>query len=236
MPDILDSLSFHTTKRSGNTKTGPIAVTTTGAQSCPDTCPFKSNGCYASGGPLALHWAAVTAGRRGSPWREHLAALQALPDGQALRLNQAGDLPATNERLSVRYLRGLRDAVQHLRCWTYSHHPLNRWNLKALQWFNRTGSATINVSTETESAADAAVAQGLPAVLTVDSEETRRHWRTAAGNVVHVCPAQLRDTTCSDCMLCHKRGRRVIIAFKAHGNARKRVNSALAAAHQEAPC
>ena len=33
------------------------------------------------------------------------------------------------------------------------------------------------------------------------------------------CPEQRdgRDVTCADCTLCHKRGKRVVIAFPAHG-------------------
>jgi len=89
----------------------------------------------------------------------------------------------------------------------------------------------VNCSTETESAADAAVAAGLPAVLAVNSEESRAQWNTAAGNRVIVCPAQQRDgVTCSDCMLCHKRGRRVVVAFLAHGTGKRKAQAALAAA------
>ena len=95
---------------------------------------------------------------------------------------------------------------------------------------NRNG-LTVNVSTETERAADDAIKAGLPAVLTVDSEESRNAWRTSAGNLVMVCPAQMREgTTCSTCELCHKRGARVVIAFIAHGNGKKKANAALAGA------
>ncbi|MEG0068146.1 MAG: hypothetical protein RR740_26515, partial [Pseudomonas sp.] len=57
--------TYHFTRVSGNAKTGPIPVTTTSADSCPPSCSFKGNGCYAESGPLALHWKAVTAGKRG---------------------------------------------------------------------------------------------------------------------------------------------------------------------------
>jgi hypothetical protein len=90
---------------------------------------------------------------------------------------------------------------------------------------------TINVSTETEAAADRAVAAGLPAVLACPSTETRSTWHTPAGNVVLVCPAQRRDTSCSDCMLCHQggRGRRVIVAFIAHGTSKRKADAAITA-------
>lgn len=225
---MLSALRFHLTTKSSNAKTGPVAVTTSSRATCSPSCPFLQNGCYADGGPLRFHWDKVSRGERGKPWREHLADLAALPAGSKLRLNQAGDLPATAGRISRRYARALALAVKHLKAWTYSHHQLTPSNLQILRYFNRQG-LTVNCSTETESAADAAVAAGLPAVLTVDSAETRAQWNTAAGHRVIVCPAQRRETTCADCMLCHKRGRRVIVAFLAHGTGRKKAQAALAA-------
>jgi hypothetical protein len=229
---MLSSLRFHLTLQSGNAKTGLIAVTTSSRATCSPTCAFFQNGCYADGGPLRFHWDKVSRGERGKPWREHLADLAVLPAGSKLRLNQAGDLPATDGKLSRLYARALVAAVKHLKAWTYSHHKLTPSNLQILRFLNRQG-LTVNASTETESAADAAVAAGLPAVLTVDSAEARVQWNTAAGNRVIVCPAQQRDgVTCSDCMLCHSsgRGRRVIVAFLAHGTGRRRAQAAIAAA------
>lgn len=241
----LETLSFHTTKKSSNQKTGPITVTTTGAQSCSTACRFhpdNGGGCYALSGHLALHWRAISEGRRGSPWKQHLEALQALPEGTQLRVNQAGDLPSNDGRLSLRYLSGLVSAVSHLRAWTYTHQPLTDHNRKALRWANGKSQGygkerrglIVNISTETESDADAAIDSGMFAVLTVPSDEQRTTWRTPAGNIVSVCPAQKRDTTCKECMLCHNRGRRVVIAFLAHGTQRKRVDRAVANANAAA--
>ena len=227
---MLSSLRFHLTPKSGNAKTGPVAVTTSSRATCSPTCPFFQNGCYADGGPLRFHWDKVSRGERGKPWREHLADLAALPTGSQLRLNQAGDLPATDGKISRLYARALAAAVRHLKAWTYSHHKLTPSNLQILRFLNGQG-LTVNCSTESESAADAAVTAGLPAVLTVDSAETRAQWNTEAGNRVIVCPAQQRDgVTCSDCMLCHKRGRRVVVAFLAHGTGKRKAQAALAAA------
>lgn len=228
---MLSALRFHLTAQSGNAKTGPIAVTTSSRATCPASCPFLKNGCYADAGYYTrLHWDAVTRGDRGKPWRDHLADLAALPAGSALRLNVSGDLAHTAGRISRRYARALALAVKHLKAWSYSHHKLTPSNLQLLRYMNRQG-LTINASTETEAAADAAVAAGLPAVLTVDSAETRAQWNTAAGNRVIVCPAQRRDgVTCSDCMLCQKRGRRVVVAFIAHGTSKRKADAALAAA------
>jgi len=225
----LSNLRFHLTRISGNSKTGPIPVTTSSMATCPSTCPFKANGCYASsGGPLALHWRKVTSGERGVSFREHCEDLARLPMKQFTRLNQAGDLPHVRGRISRRFIRGMVAATKKIRAYTYTHHALNIGeNLALLRYANRNG-LTINVSTETERAADDAIKAGLPAVLTVDSEESRNTWRTSAGNLVMVCPAQTREgTTCSTCELCHKRGARVVIAFIAHGNGKKKANAAI---------
>jgi hypothetical protein len=51
--------NYHFTRKSQNRKTGPIPTTVTSADTCPDACPLKAKGCYAKGGPLAMHWRAL---------------------------------------------------------------------------------------------------------------------------------------------------------------------------------
>ena len=227
----LNSTYFHLSRVSSNKKTGPIAVTTTSKNSCSASCGMRDV-CYAASGPLALHWAAVSNGSRSSEWRKHLNDLESLPFGSPLRLNQAGDLVASaSGRLSRAFLNGLLAVVKarRLQAWTYTHHDHTLGdNGQLLRRANREG-LRINVSTETEESADRAIASGLPAVLAVSSKETRTVWRTPARNLVKVCPAQLRDTDCNRCMLCHKRGSKVIIAFLAHGSRKSRANQQLAA-------
>ena len=231
---MLQTLRLHLTRVSSNAKTGPIPVSTSSKATCPSTCPFMGNGCYAASGPLALHWAAVTRGERGTPFAEFLAAIRSLPVGQLWRMNQAGDIPHNGTgKISRRFIKGMVAANRGRRGFTYTHHDLTKGeNLSLIRYANRNGF-TVNVSTETEAAADRAIAAGLPAVIAVPSTETRTTWRTPAGNAVLVCPAQRSDTkTCSDCQLCSdKRGRRVVIAFLAHGTGKKKANAAIAAAH-----
>lgn len=226
----LASARFHLSRLSGNKKTGYMPVTTTSRNTC-HGCPFDGSGCYAQSGPLALHWRKVSTGERGVDWQQHLADLASLPTGSPLRLNQAGDLVNTAGRISRRYLTALSEVIKRraLKAWTYTHHdPASGENAALIRRAQRSG-LTINVSTETESAADRAVAAGLPAVLACPSTETRSTWHTPAGNVVLVCPAQRRETSCSDCMLCHQggRGRRVIVAFVAHGTSKKKADQAI---------
>jgi hypothetical protein len=83
----------HLTLKSRNKKVGSIPVSTSSAATCPDACPLKSKGCYAASGPMSLHWHKVTDGKAGASWDTFTAQIAALPEGQAWRHNQAGDLP-----------------------------------------------------------------------------------------------------------------------------------------------
>ena len=225
----LSKTYFHLSRKSSNRKTGPIAVTTTSKNSCSLNCGMREF-CYAMNGHLGMHWNAVSNGSRSSEWRDHLNDLASLPFGSPIRFNQAGDLVASaSGRLSRAFMNGLMAVVKarRLQAWSYTHHDyLIGENARLLRRANRAG-LRINVSTETEESADRAIASGLPAVLAVSSEESRTVWRTPERNLVKVCPAQLRDTDCSQCMLCHKRGSKVIIAFLAHGARKSRANQQL---------
>jgi len=226
----LSDLTFHLSKVSGNVKTGPIAVSTSARATCSPSCPFFENGCYAESGPLLLHWRKVSEGLRGVKFSDFLAQLKGLESGRLFRHNQAGDLPHTAGRISRTFIKRMVQSVSHLKAFTYTHHSLKLGeNLQLLRYANRNGF-TINVSTESESAADDAIAAGLPAVMVADSSESRTTWHTKGGNIALVCPAQRSDTkTCADCKLCHHRGRRVIIAFLAHGTGKRKANAALGA-------
>jgi hypothetical protein len=231
---MLKTLCFALTEKSGNIKTGPIPVSVSSRITCPTTCPFlQGGGCYAAAGYYTrLHWDAVTRGDRGEHLAGFLARIRALPEGQLWRHNVSGDLVASSAgRLSRRFLDALTKANQGRRGFTYTHHlPEVGENARLLRRANR-GGFRVNVSTESEQAADVAIAQGLPAVMAVPSTETRTTWRTPEGNRVLVCPAQRSDTRqCADCALCHTRGRRVIIGFLAHGTGKTKANAVIQAA------
>ncbi len=227
----LSAVRFHLTTRSTNAKTGPMAVSTSSRVTCSPVCPFlpqNGGGCYAQSYPLNLHWLKVTNAERGVGFKEFCAQLRSLPANSKFRHNQAGDLYHNNGRISRTFVKELTSSVRHLRAFTYTHHSLTMGeNLSLIKYMNRQGF-TVNVSTESEAAADSAIAAGLPAVMVVKSDETRQSWRTPAGNMVLVCPAQrIEDKTCADCMLCHKRGCKVIIGFLAHGTGKRKAEASL---------
>ena len=74
------------TRVSQNAKTGPIPVSMSPKNTCPDTCPLKGGGCYAQGGPINLHWMRLSKGGVGLLWADFLKAVRALHRGQRLAI------------------------------------------------------------------------------------------------------------------------------------------------------
>ena len=228
-------LLFHLTRVSSNRKTGPIPVSTSSAKTCPPTCPLAANGCYANGGPMALHWREVTNGNRGVVWADFLEAIRNLPKGQLWRHNAAGDLWKPGTVIGSAALTQLVEANRGRRGFTYSHHPRTPSTVRAFKSATAHGF-TVNASCHSETEADAAVADGLRAVVIVPAAETRNRWQSPGGNPIVLCPAQ-RDgerfaaMDCATCQLCAARPQHVVVAFKAHGNGRRKAEATLGAAN-----
>ena len=73
-----DVCTYHLVRVSRNRKTGRNLGTTASTNSCPPNCSFKSNGCCAQSGPLAIHWKAVSGGVRGNTFDELLQEIVTL--------------------------------------------------------------------------------------------------------------------------------------------------------------
>lgn len=224
---------YHLTRKSSNVKTGPIAVSTTSRDSCPSTCPLKGNGCYAESGPLRLHWDAVSEG----PWRDKprgtdlesfLASVSALPEGSCFRHNQAGDLPHFNGSINRHVTLRLAQVCgeRNLKAWTYTHHNLNDGDNKSTVLKANKLGLTVNVSAHSQQHAAHYHKQGLPAVCIVPKNETRKQWEHDGVKFL-VCPAQWSDKPCAECKLCSIADRSCVVAFKAHGNASRKVEATI---------
>lgn len=215
--------TVHLTLKSANVKTGPIPVSTTSALSCSDTCPFKKNGCYADGGPLALHWRAVTEGTRGTDWESFCNAIAELPAGQLWRHNQAGDLPGLGDYINPDALRMLVKANEGKRGFTYTHKPASAENIALVREANENGFA-INWSANNLAHADELAELNAGPVATIVPAGTGAKTITPTGRVVVTCPAQLRDDiSCADCQLCARADRPTIVGFIPHGTGAKTV-------------
>jgi hypothetical protein len=219
-------MNVHLTLKSANVKTGPIPVSTTERDSCPDNCAMRAE-CYAASGPLALHWSAVSAGTRGTSWGQFTESIAALPDNQLWRHNQAGDLPQIEGTIDAVKLGQLVAANQGKRGFTYSHHR----DSASLAWIKHANAwgFTVNLSANDLRDADAlADTDAGPVVVVLPSTQTE-NTVTPAGRKVVVCPATQRDdVSCATCQLC-QRQRSVIVGFPAHGSRHRTINLRLAA-------
>lgn len=226
------------TARSSNRKTGPIATTISSSDTCPATCPFnKGGGCYAAGGPTAIHWRRLDRRETGTPILDIGLQLGEanLKPGTLLRWNVAGDLPHYEGRINLPVLQQLIAIfnVYKLRPFTYTHHTQTIDNLSDVDWCNQSGF-TVNLSCDTERQASKRHREGFPAVCVVPSDDQRRSWIDADGVRFQTCPAQLRDgITCETCQLCTRGNvgtdRHCVVAFRSHGAGRKRIDRQLTA-------
>lgn len=219
----------HLTPRSRNAKTGPIPVSTTGQSTCPDVCPFKAGGCYAKGGPLAMHWRKVGAGIAGTDWSTFCESVKALPEGQLWRHNQAGDLPGDGVTIDALAMTELVHANARRKGFTYTHYPVTgvstaeAANRREVQHANGAGF-TVNLSANNPAHADALADLGVGPVVTVLPAEQTENTTTPKGRKVVVCPATQRDdVSCATCKLC-SRQRDVIVGFPAHGASKRKAS------------
>lgn len=218
-------MQVHITMKSANVKTGPIPVSTTTRDSCPADCAMKSE-CYAASGPLALHWAAVSAGQRGTDWPTFTATIAQLPDGQLWRHNQAGDLPVAGGTVDPVKLGQLVAANAGKRGFTYSHHR----DAASIAWIRHANNWGFTVNLSANNLADAdtlADHQAGPVVVVLPSTATV-NLKTPGGRAVVICPATQRDdVSCASCQLC-QRQRSAIVGFPAHGSRHRVINLRLA--------
>src|SRR3990167_2989995 len=107
---------FRFTFPSENIKTGPIAVTTSGKETCPPSCPLYKRGCYASYGPLRIWWE-----KTNITFRQMLRKIERLPHGSLWRHNQAGDLAGKGEKIDSKKLEELVEANRGKRGFCYTH-------------------------------------------------------------------------------------------------------------------
>lgn len=213
------------TLKSPNAKTGPIPVSTTTSTTCPDACPFKRSGCYADGGPLRIQWDKVSRGETGHSWHDFLKRVQALPNDQLWRHNQAGDLPGIGDTIDGKALYDLVVANTGKRGFTYTHKPMTSIsNREAVAHANQSGF-TVNLSANNLDHADELADLGIGPVVCVLPSEQKENLTTPKGRKVIVCPATIRDdVSCMTCGLC-ARLRDAIVGFPAHGNGARKANA-----------
>ena len=232
------------TRKSQHAKTGSIAITYSTKDNCPNSCPLKDAGCYASAGyHTNLLWDRITSGEPAT-WHsdkapqtiaQHVAAIRELPRSTYLRLNIGGDLPiddASRGNLKADQWLRLADAAPTT-AGTYTHHRLTADNVEVLRAMAKSG-LTVNVSADGMADAVAKRAKhALPTVATVP-EDFRS---TTHGEQRFVqCPATIKGSSvqCASCggskgPLCARADRDYIVAFPVHGAKNKEAGATVAA-------
>jgi hypothetical protein len=216
-----NKLYYHLTARSSNVKTGPIPVSTTSSNSCPDDCVFKDNGCYADHGNLLMHWRAVDRGERGGSLEMFCAQIEALPVNTLWRYAQAGDLPGDGEEIDVAALYKITKANHGKRGFGYTHYRGQSAYAAVREAVD--AGFTINLSANTLAEVDQLASTKLPLVVTLPQDGA--DCKTEQGRKVKVCPAQRSEgITCQSCRWCAKADRGFVVGFLAHGSRKKNVD------------
>ena len=224
-------MRYMLTMESRNQKTGPIPVSTSSKDTCPDVCPLKESGCYAKYGALNIHWDRLSNSNYGLSWNDFCDKVSTIPQGSIWRHNQAGDLPPKNPTnrkhiISKKMMDRLIIANNGKMGFTYTHHFMGfSQNRDVVRLANNNGF-TINLSANNLEHADILMGMNIaPVVVIQDAKEGDRHdTHTPAGHKVVTCPATYMEAvTCQTCKLCARAGRKVIVGFPAHGNAKNKV-------------
>lgn len=224
----MQTIFAHLSRVSSNAKTGPIPVSTTSANTCPASCPLNKEsggkGCYASGGPSAIHWRKVSSGERGKSWEAFCDDIKALPRGQLFRHNQAGDLPSLDGQwIDAAMLSRLVSAAKGKRGFTYTHYKPVEQNAALIKLAN-TGGFTVNLSANNIKQAIEYMTLNIAPVVTLLPMDAP-NVQTVEGVKVVACPAEKSDKiNCANCALCADSKRNYVIGFRAHGVSKKAVN------------
>lgn len=201
---------------------------------CPLSCPFRGNGCYAESGHMRfvstrLNRAQVTPDEVIATEADKIRAVTYWGPG---RIHVVGD--ATTDKQAAM----LADAVAHYQkrwagkalpkppVWTYTHgHETRRES-----W----GSISVLRSCENVSQVRKAFNDGFAAALVIVCESDKAFPHPEDNSITVVpCPQQTRPgVTCASCGLCARdellRAKRIAIGFTPHGTAKRRVLEVLA--------
>jgi hypothetical protein len=225
-------------ERSRNKKIGKVAITHASQLSCPNSCPFFNNGCYAEGGRMRVSVtsrlnAASAADPKATPYKiamDEARAIDKLPANRHLRLHGVGDAK-TNAAAQLlgaavrRYKARAKVKGKIVYVWTYTH----AWRtVLRLMW-----SKHISVLASCETSADirAARERGYATSIVVPEHLSDKVYEWE-GEKLLPCPEQTRGVTCDKCRLCWNddrlREKGLTIAFAVHGNRGKAAKAAIA--------
>jgi hypothetical protein len=192
---------------------------------CPPTCSFLGNGCYAQRGRagIAARRAEREAEQLGSDGKQLRKWLELLPKTQYIRHHVSGDVGSNGEP-DYAYIKSMVEGHKSnpaLRAWGYTHF----WAVLNPEDFNAPGLC-INASADSIAEALEAKRRGWDVAVVAPKGEKRLKWREG-GELFVVCPNQVATERyaatkegyvigCAECQLCLIRNRKQIIVFRKH--------------------
>lgn len=207
-----------------NAKTGCLGTYRPVGDTCPDTCQFLDNGCYAQSGNVALHQRRASLELRNSLNSAALALALGAVKHEIVRLHVSGDFVTNSngsKEIDIDYILGLIEICKFLNDsgfsgilgYTYTHIPKDQF-----QPYKDMLSDYISVMYSDYLGAGGAV---------VWPHEDRNLIRQKTDAKVYMCPSQRTDgeIKCKECKLCfdnpQKKNRLVI--FDPHGSSAKKI-------------
>jgi hypothetical protein len=213
-------------EKSSNKKIGDVSTTYASQASCPSSCIFKDNGCYAESGFAAIHTKRLNK-TNFSPAdlaKQEADAIDSLSGKRNMRLHVVGDA-TTNEYADIISKAADRFRKKHNKSvWSYTHAwrdvDRNNWN-----------GVSILASTESPSAAKQAMAKGYAAAIVVSKYKDTKMY-IEDGVKILPCPEMTQKTVnCTSCKLCwndkHLLANNMVIAFETHSQQIAKANKAL---------
>ena len=206
---------------SENKKTGPVSATYASQASCPRTCPFLRNGCYAENGPIGIHTNRLNKSGPASALdiaMEEADKIMKLSGRWDLRLHVVGDC-TTDKAAQLLSLAATRAVKRDRKAWTYTH---------AWRTVERASWGQVNVLASCESANDVEAARdkGYATAMVVKGFQGDSVQKIDGVKVLP-CPNQTRGVQCVDCRLCldaeRLHGKGISIGFTPHGAVKGRV-------------
>lgn len=203
-------------EKTENKKTGPVSVTMASQASCPKSCPFMGNGCYAESGPQGIHTSRLNRDSTTDPDNiafDEVMAIKKLSGTRPLRLHIVGD--CTTEH-GATLLSNATRRFKHT--WTYTHS----FRTIARKFW---GKISVLASCETFEDVRLAWAKGYSAAIVLPEFQSDKAYMVEGIKVIP-CPEQTGKTAnCTTCRLCWDDDKLktlgAVIGFSAHGSRSK---------------
>lgn len=207
----------------GDAKTNAPGTYRPVGATCPATCAYLGNGCYAESGNVAMHQRRASADTTPALRAAAVAFVWAVRTGRLARLHVSGDFERAG-KLDVAYVRGLcqlADKVNALAgrargetiAWSYTHIPVRR----SARMVRVLAAHGISVRFSDHAGPRGAVVAPFTSLPALRAKHPTVRFAK--------CPAQLRDTTCRDCTLCWTRPDLTMV-FDPHGRGKRKATAA----------